>query len=215
MTKYDDRPRRRVYAGKSQDERRAERYEQFIEAGIEVFGTKGYQGASVKSVCQAAGLTERYFYESFTDRESLLTAVYLRLNERLSASVALDLTGVPPELVAIVRAGLTAFFRTLRDDPRIARIILFEAVNITATMAELNRRIEAQFVGLIRDAVHHHAPAPHLTEARETLVVSGLFGAGVNIAMRWTLGGFREPLEDVVESTLLIYEGVTRQVWGG
>lgn len=36
----------------------------------------GYRNATVKAVCEAAGLTERYFYESFSNSEELLVASF-------------------------------------------------------------------------------------------------------------------------------------------
>jgi AcrR family transcriptional regulator len=43
----------------SQDERRAQRRSQLIAAAIQVYGEIGYRQATVKAVCEAAGLTER------------------------------------------------------------------------------------------------------------------------------------------------------------
>lgn len=50
----------RTYRGVSQDERRAQRRSQLIGAAIQVYGERGYRQATVKAVCEAAGLTERY-----------------------------------------------------------------------------------------------------------------------------------------------------------
>ena len=47
-----------------------------IEAGIELFGTRGYANTPVKAICEEAGLTERYFYEAFDDREDLLDEIF-------------------------------------------------------------------------------------------------------------------------------------------
>jgi hypothetical protein len=37
---------------------------------------------------------------------------------------------------------------------------------------------------------------------------NGLYGSTVYIAMRWALGGFQEPLEDVLEHCLFFYEAI-------
>ena len=62
----------------------AGRRARFIEAGIEVFGQQGLRGATVRGVCAAAGLTDRYFYESFPSLEALLQAVYQQLSDELA-----------------------------------------------------------------------------------------------------------------------------------
>ena len=55
-----DRGRR--YRGVSEEARQAERRQRFVEAGLTVFGSRGYHSSTVRSICAEAGLTERYFY---------------------------------------------------------------------------------------------------------------------------------------------------------
>lgn len=217
MTDASGERTRGLYAGRTRDQRRAERRVRLVDAGIEVIGTRGHGGATVRAICRAAGLTERYFYESFADREALLSAVYLHLVEALRERVTAAVAPLVADESALrddaVRAGVRAFFTALRDDPRVARIVLFEAVNISASLTELNRAVEAQFVTNLRTAAHRHDPRGRLSEEQEALVAAGLFGAGVNIAMRWFLDDYRQPLEEVVESTVLIYQGVSSRIW--
>lgn len=47
----------RSYRGQSQEQRRAERRQRLIAAAIDVYGERGYHNATVKAVCEAAGLT--------------------------------------------------------------------------------------------------------------------------------------------------------------
>src|SRR5580658_5813784 len=67
-------PRR--YRGLSVEERREQRRERLLAAGLELFGTDGYAGSSIRAISAAAGLNSRYFYESFSSREDLLYHVY-------------------------------------------------------------------------------------------------------------------------------------------
>ena len=66
----------RTWRGQTTQERQSERRDRLIEAGIELFGTRGYANTPVKAICEEAGLTERYFYEAFEDREALLDQIY-------------------------------------------------------------------------------------------------------------------------------------------
>jgi AcrR family transcriptional regulator len=43
----------------------------------------GYRNTTVKAVCEAAGLTERYFYESFANSEALLVAAFDTVSRRV------------------------------------------------------------------------------------------------------------------------------------
>ena len=64
------------WAGVPAQERAAERRAQLIDAGFDLLGTEGDAGTTVRAVCQRARLNPRYFYESFSDRDELLVAVY-------------------------------------------------------------------------------------------------------------------------------------------
>ena len=71
-------PRRPVrdYRGVSAGQRVADRRERLLAAGLEEFGTRGFAATGVKDICRAAGLTDRYFYESFGTSADLFTAVF-------------------------------------------------------------------------------------------------------------------------------------------
>src|SRR4029077_5184552 len=60
-----NRTPQRAYGGVSAEDRIAARRAKLLDAGLELFGTRGYATTGVKDVCREAGLTDRYFYESF------------------------------------------------------------------------------------------------------------------------------------------------------
>src|SRR5262245_30805543 len=110
-------PVRRHFRGVSPEERQAQRRARIVEAGIELFGVKGFHGVGVRDVCAAAKLTERYFYESFENREALFLTVYQEAARRIRVAVAEAHAKAEPEAVAVARAGLEATLRGFRDDP--------------------------------------------------------------------------------------------------
>jgi hypothetical protein len=61
-----------------------------IEAGFDLLGTSGAAATTVRAVCQHSGLTRR-FYESFTNIDELLVAVFddimAQMVERVTAAV--------------------------------------------------------------------------------------------------------------------------------
>jgi AcrR family transcriptional regulator len=211
MTENSKPVKPRSYAGKSQGERRSERYEKLIDAGIEMIGVHGYQATSVKAVCTQAELTERYFYESFKNREALLVAIYQHLSEFMKTQMLAALYAAPREPAGIFRALADTYFRTLKADPRVARILFIEAVHLSGT--KLMKKIGRDFVEQIRAAAHFYRPDTDLTPERQVLVGSGMFGAFVYIALRWIEDDFRQPVEDVVESTVMIFEAIRKDVW--
>ena len=123
--------RSRVYGGIKANLRQAERRKKLIEAGLEAFGTKGYAKTNIKMICGIAGLTERYFYESFRHKEDLLRVVYRELideGQRDAMAALEDNEGTPVDAAARV---LRMFYQRFRQDPRRAQIQLFEILGVS------------------------------------------------------------------------------------
>src|SRR6185369_997497 len=116
--------RTRQYGGHSAEERQLARRERLIEAAIRVYGEVGYRNATVKAVCEAAELTERYFYESFANSEALLIAAYLHVCDTLHADMAAAANTCAGDPEARITAALTLYFTRLREHPRPARVFL-------------------------------------------------------------------------------------------
>src|SRR3954447_1367550 len=114
---------KRAYGGVSADERIAARRAKLLEAGLELFGTRGYAATGVKDVCRAAGLTDRYFYESFRDGRALFLAVFDAVTDALFEAVAGAVIAVEPEAELQLRAAIGTFLRALAEDPRRARVV--------------------------------------------------------------------------------------------
>ena len=142
-----------MWRGQSPAQRSAVRRQQLLAAGLEVFGTCGWQQSTVRGICAAAGLSERYFYESFASRDELLLAVYEDLNERefamfsQAARQRLDDIASPDgqTLMSVLHDALLAWFATFKADPRVARVRLIEVLGVSAQIDERyrahNRRI--------------------------------------------------------------------------
>ncbi|MUL59392.1 TetR/AcrR family transcriptional regulator [Mycobacterium sp. CBMA293] len=69
----------RVYGGMTADQRREERRNKFLDAGLDILRNDGLAKVTVVGVCAKAGVTDRYFYESFDSRDVLLDALFDKL----------------------------------------------------------------------------------------------------------------------------------------
>src|SRR6476660_7042276 len=112
----------RDYGGISAVDRRAERRRKLLAAGRQIWGEAGITEVTVRGVCSAAGLTPRYCYEQFPNREALVFAVADDArDETLQALVAAGL-GEPGSLADKLRSGITAFLDIIAADPHLHRI---------------------------------------------------------------------------------------------
>lgn len=206
-------PAGRRYRGQAVEDRRAERRQRLLAAGLAVFGEAGYHAATVRSICVAAGLTERYFYESFANSEDLLCAVYeehmVLQQQRIMAAVLAS----PREPGAMVEAGLRAFFELAQEIPAGARLQFVEVLGVSPRVDRLYRQSVENFAQLLRNLqqqIPQGAGARAALRDEETLSV-GLVGAAVGIASRWLLSGFAQPLDEMLATTLLIFMGAWQQ----
>lgn len=185
----------RSYRGQSQEQRRAERRARLIEGAIAVYGERGYHQATVKAVCEAAGLTERYFYESFANSEALLidsynTVTYAVLGEILRAGEAAG-----RGRVARSRAMLHAYFAALQREPQSARVFLVE---IRGVSRAVDQAFDASLRAIGRDVARLLGPSA----ANDELLQAGVIGGVIHIALRWIEDGYQPPIERAVETAL-------------
>ncbi len=197
----------RNYAGRTLGERRADRRERLIAAGLQEFGTAGYRATSVKVICARAGLTERYFYEEFNDREGILIAVFDHVIEIVSAAAFDAARAAAPQESARLRAGIHGFLSALSEDPRRARVQLIEVVGQSA---ELERR---RFAAMHTFAAFIESMGRELNPDRSYrpgspshAVVMALVGGTNHLAVEWTLGGLEMELDDLVETLVALFE---------
>ena len=201
----------RKVGGKTADERRAERWRQLVQAGVQIYGERGYRNATVKAVCEAANLTERYFYESFTNSEDLLCACFQEGADELILHVrrAGVHAGGPP--MARIRAGVMIYLKTLQTNPAGARVFLIEMSSVSARADALVSRMLDRFGALLVDFL----AAGHC-EFREPppLLLRGAIGGGLQIAQAWIASGYAEPIETVADTILQFYGLVARHMAG-
>ena len=111
------------FKGVSADDRRIDRRNRLVAAAFTIAGTEGAGALGVGRVCLTAGLTKRYFYESFASLAELQSAVVDHAISEMLERVdpfAPSGPGEPPQ------ARLEAFVNALVDDECLARVLLTE-----------------------------------------------------------------------------------------
>ena len=190
---------RRLYRGSSAEERRAQRREQFLEAAIRVYGEQGYRHATVKAVCEAAGLTERYFYESFSNSEELLVASFQAVTHFLFGELEKASAGASGEAIERTRRMLQAYYETLKGHPQSARVFLVEISGVSPTVDQALLAALASFGELLARTLTPHGKSG---AADNPLLRAGVVGGVLHIALNWILGGYTQPLQEVVGAAL-------------
>jgi len=188
-------PPARAYRGVSPEERRAQRRSKLIAAAIAVYGKRGYRQATVKAVCEEAGLTERYFYESFANSEDLLITSYRSVTYKVFGDIAAAGQSAGRARGERARAMLRAYFGALQRDPQSARVFLVE---IRGVSRAVDQAFDASLQAIGDEIARHAAPGA----ADDELLRAGVIGGVMHIALRWIDQGYQPPLDSVVETAL-------------
>src|SRR5690606_18091288 len=135
----------------------AERHQKLLDAGIQVIGSQGYHATTIKAVCAEAGLTERYFYESFSNSEALLCEAYAHIITQLRERIAASLSAHQAQPDSLIEAALSSYFTYLRAHPAQARLIMVEVLGVSPTVDQHYRQVMedfAQFLAATRRGLY-------------------------------------------------------------
>ena len=161
----------RTYGGLSLEDRKLQRREQFLQAGLNIFGSTGFRSATVRSLCKEAQLTDRYFYESFGNLENLLIAVYEQCMTNLGKAI---LNAISEEYQksnadnAII-AGLNAYFLIL-ENPKIARICMVELEGISPEINTFYTRYINGFAQMLVALTQQAFPDLHIDRQQQDII---------------------------------------------
>jgi len=198
----------RPYRGVSADDRRAVRRARLIEAGLELLGERGWQGTTVRAVCAEAGLTERYFYESFAGRDELLAGVFDRVASEAAEGILLAVEAAPHDARAKAAAAIGAFVEMLTDDPRRARAMLLESFGDPALR---ERRAEAirGFARLVSEQAQSFYDESIAVDDAE-LTALALVGGLAELLVGWLDGTIEVPRERLVDHCTELFVAAAR-----
>jgi AcrR family transcriptional regulator len=146
-----------------------------LTAGLDLLGADPQETAelTVRGVCRHAGVAARYFYESFTDKDEFVSAVF--------DWVITDVATTTQDAVAAVRpaeqsrAGMANIVATIAGDARVGRLLFGTHL---ANPVLVRKRVESS--ALFAMLSGHHAenalqvPANDRIKAAAHFVVGGV-----------------------------------------
>ena len=142
-------PRRRIPA--------AERRSRILDGALTVFAKRGYDGASMVAIAEAAGITPAVIYDHFGSKAELhLTLLQAQAGELMSA-VASAVAEAPDGPAQRMRAGVEAFFAFV-EQHGFAWWVLFRDPPSDPAIAEVYERIQSDATGGIAGMLRDSAP---------------------------------------------------------
>jgi AcrR family transcriptional regulator len=125
-------------------------------------GSERGPALTVRAVCREAELTERYFYESFTDRDEFVRAVYDDVCNRAMATL---MSATTP------REAVERFVALMVDDPVRGRVLLL-APEVEPVLVRSGAEWMPSFIDLLQRKLTTISDP-----ALQNMVATGLIGA--------------------------------------
>jgi AcrR family transcriptional regulator len=193
----------RPYGGIGAADRLASRRARLLEAGLDLLGGDDAQELTVRGVCRRAGVAARYFYESFTDKDEFVAAVFDWVIADLAATTQAAVAAAPLE--EQTRAGMANIVRSIGGDPRVGRL-LFSAQLANAVVVRKRVESSALFAMLSGQHVENalRVPENDRIKAAAHFVVGGV---GQTIGA-WLTGDVRLTPEQLVDHLASLLDGL-------
>jgi AcrR family transcriptional regulator/DNA-binding PadR family transcriptional regulator len=163
-----------------------------LTATFAVVGELGYEGLSARRVSGRAGVSNRTFYEVFSDREDCFLAAFNHAVDGLELEMR---AGWESELgwTARIRAGLTALLQALDREPAVRRLVFVEALAAGPRVLACRARVLESLAAVV-DEGRANAQAPAGLPA---LTAEGVVGATFGVIHARLLELRPEPLVEL------------------
>jgi AcrR family transcriptional regulator len=202
----------RKHKGVDVEVRQQERRQKLFEAGLELLGTKGFHTTTVREVCTAAGLSERYFYESFASLGALFEAIYqdmhIKLLGQLMSTFVASRSDPSPDVIKTARAAVAGWLSYMKEDPRRARILLIDAMSANDRSQRNALAATRDYVATIQTFVEMLFPEVSKMALTPRMLAAMLFGACIHAAREWLRDDMSMPVEVVTEHLTTVFKAL-------
>jgi AcrR family transcriptional regulator len=195
----------RPYRGVDAADRLATRRAKLLGAGLDLLGADRQDAAelTVRGICRHAGVAVRYFYESFSDKDEFVAAVFDWVIADLAATTQAAVAAAPPQ--EQTRALTANLVRTIGGDPRVGRL-LFSVQLANAVLVRKRVESSALFAMLSGRHVEHalRVPENDRIKAAAHFVVGGV----AQTISAWLAGDVQLDPDQLIDHLASLLDGL-------
>ena len=158
--------------------------DRILDAALSVFAGKGYHRATVDDIVRASVTSKGAVYHHFSNKEAIFVALVDDFTERLAAAVA-TVIGTRQGALAKVEGALTAALATFRDNERLARLILLEAVSLGSVWETKRAEVHGRFAALIQSSLDEAAAEGSIPPLDTRVATLAWLGAVNEVVIDW------------------------------
>jgi AcrR family transcriptional regulator len=157
--------------------------EALVSAARRLFEQRGYAGTSTADIVREAAVTRGALYHHFVDKEDLLRAVVIEIQEEILDRVIEQALAKEPDAWAVWTAGWTAFLG-IADQPGV-RVLMVDAPAVLGL--EAWREIDDVYclnavIAGLRDLIHHEVIPDQPIESLARVLLTGGNALATHIA---------------------------------
>ncbi len=193
----------RPYGGVEASDRLALRRQRFVHAGLDLLGQTDPDDLTVRAICAQAGLTARYFYENFADKDAFVEAVFDAVTANIATTTLAVVAAAPP--AEQTRAGITNIIGLIAEDHRIGRLLFSTQVSNAALLRKRTEQGDL-FIALSGEHIQNafRVGANSRVKATSAFVVGGVRQA----ITAWLSGEAAMSVDELVDLLVSILNGL-------
>jgi len=165
--------------------------DRILDAALTVFAGKGYHRATVDDIVRTSATSKGALYHHFPNKEAVFVALVDAFSERLALAVAAAIADRRGAL-AKVEGALTAALATFRDNERLARVILLEAVSLGSVWETKRAEVHGRFAALIQGYLDEAAAEGSIPAQDTRIATLAWLGAVNEVVVDWLHHAERE-----------------------
>lgn len=176
---------------------------------MDIWQEQGWAAVTMRGVCARANLTDRYFYESFTNRDELLAIAWERVRDE-TLRMILDAVAERIESPALeqLRAALDVVVHHIQEEPARAQI-LFGDHSGSAVLEQLRRQTVQETTGLLIELARPHLKADVDDLEFRVNVLLGI-GGFVETMLAWRSGLLEADADTLVDHLMGVGTSLSR-----
>jgi len=178
--------------------------QKLLEAAEEVFGTRGYDSASIGDITRTAGVAQGTFYLYFPSKQAVFAELVRELGNMLRRTLTDSVRGIDDRM-QIERAGFEAFLKFVQEHKNLYRIVRQAEFVDEELYRDYYRRIAEGY----REGLARAMRGGHMRKLDPEAVAYALMGIFDFCGMRWVLWEGKLPPKKVLDDVFaLIREGL-------
>jgi AcrR family transcriptional regulator len=178
-----------------------------LDAAEVVFGTRGYEAASIVDITRAAGIAQGTFYLYFPSKKAVFAELVGELGAKLRRTLAAAVADLD-ERITVERAGLHAFLGFVREHRNLYRIIRQAEFVDEALYRDYYSKLAEGY----RDGLARAMADGQIRSLDPEAVAFALMGIFDFLGMRWVLWEGKLPPQRVLDDVFaMVRDGLGLQ----